>query len=104
MSPLRFYNMQRLTDCTPCLDFNAGIGVVEMLGQSNYLAIVGGGRQPKFPQNKVCIITKSSPSVYSQYGSSSFGTTQSKKRSSRSNSAPPSSVSVCPSRALLSPC
>ncbi|KKK13663.1 SVP1-like protein [Aspergillus ochraceoroseus] len=37
------------------LDFNAGIGVAIMLGQSNYLAIVGGGRQPKFPQNKLVI-------------------------------------------------
>lgn len=26
-----------------------------MVGQSNYLAIVGGGRNPKFPQNKVCV-------------------------------------------------
>ncbi|KAN0071676.1 WD40-repeat-containing domain protein [Elaphomyces granulatus] len=36
-------------------DFNAGIGVAEMLGQSNYMAIVGGGKQPKFPQNKLII-------------------------------------------------
>lgn len=39
---------------TGALDFNAGIGLTEMLGQSNYLAIAGGGRNPKFPQNKVC--------------------------------------------------
>ena len=39
------------TDPTP--DFNAGIGAAEMLGKANYIALVGGGKLPKFPQNKV---------------------------------------------------
>jgi hypothetical protein len=24
-----------------------------MLGKANYIALIGGGKQPKFPQNKV---------------------------------------------------
>ncbi|ORY67783.1 WD40-repeat-containing domain protein [Pseudomassariella vexata] len=36
-------------------DFNAGIALVQMMGKSNFLALVGGGRAPKFPQNKVIV-------------------------------------------------
>lgn len=36
------------------LDFNAGIGLVQMMGMTNYLALVGGGKSPKFAMNKVC--------------------------------------------------
>jgi WD repeat-containing protein 45 len=35
------------------IDFNAGIGAAEMLGKANFIALIGGGKQPKFPQNKV---------------------------------------------------
>lgn len=34
------------------VDFNAGIGLVQMMGMTNYLALVGGGRSPKFAMNK----------------------------------------------------
>src|SRR3989337_2031863 len=37
------------------VDFNAGVGAVQMLGKANFLALIGGGKQPKFPQNKVSV-------------------------------------------------
>ncbi|KAL2136556.1 hypothetical protein VTI74DRAFT_3101 [Chaetomium olivicolor] len=36
-------------------DFNAGVGLVQMMGKANYVGLVGGGRQPKFPSNKLIL-------------------------------------------------
>jgi hypothetical protein len=37
------------------LDFNAGVSQAQMMGTTNYLALVGGGKSPKFAVNKVTI-------------------------------------------------
>ena len=31
--------------------------MAQMLDRTNYVALVGGGKQPKFPQNKVCSLS-----------------------------------------------
>ncbi|KAK4228878.1 SVP1-like protein 2 [Podospora fimiseda] len=36
-------------------EFNAGIGLVQMMGKANYLGLVGGGRNPKYSGTKLVV-------------------------------------------------
>ncbi|KAI9653163.1 MAG: Phosphatidylinositol 3,5-bisphosphate-binding protein [Bathelium mastoideum] len=51
----RIYNARTCDLVASQDDLNGGIGSAEMVDRTNFLALVGGGKQPKFPQNKVII-------------------------------------------------
>lgn len=76
-----------ILDSDPCAirvsrDFKAGIGAAEMLNRANYIALVGGGKNPMFQQNRVVIWDdgKNKPAIQLDFKTSVCGVRLSRKR------------------------
>ncbi|TAQ84546.1 hypothetical protein B7494_g7124 [Chlorociboria aeruginascens] len=62
----QFLTPDAVTRALKVIDFNAGIATAQMLGKANYIALVGGGKQPRFAENRVIVWDDAKQSIAMQ--------------------------------------
>lgn len=51
----KVYKLSKSIEQVISREFGSGIGIVEMIHKTNIFAIVGGGKIPRYPKNKLMI-------------------------------------------------